>query len=371
MKLDGDAYRPETLFHLFSLKAGFESSMELSFTVLDNSKTLLFVGGQRALVFSGQIKETGGDIANMTLDPKTYERVQGYIGIRVEKSIWYADGRINYFIKGRDNDSRFAVTWRDYRNYKTDIEGAKNDPLSFTLTAGLEKEFEKDIFFYAGVEGEISANLHEQSLLGKAGIRYIFPMRKNAPFYKDFLKEAKKEYRENRFERERLRIQAEEQRRIAEEQKLIAEQEKQEQQELLIKEALEKHKELKEEDLVEAQERREKEVESYKFDTGFFETGSARLQTAAIENIRKAAAAIKETNFKMITVEGHTDSVGNDDMNMRLSERRARSVCDELIRNGIPEEKIRAMAFGESMPVADNNTVEGRAANRRVEIFIE
>jgi len=72
------------------------------------------------------------------------------------------------------------------------------------------------------------------------------------------------------------------------------------------------------------------------------------------------------------TVEGHTDSVGSDAYNQGLSERRANAVRDELVnRYGISADRVSSVGYGESRPVADNGTDEGRAINRRVEAEVE
>jgi outer membrane protein OmpA-like peptidoglycan-associated protein len=71
-----------------------------------------------------------------------------------------------------------------------------------------------------------------------------------------------------------------------------------------------------------------------------------------------------------VAVEGHTDSVGSDDYNQQLSERRAGSVRNFLVQNGVPLTVISAMGFGESQPVATNDTPEGRQTNRRVELVV-
>lgn len=71
--------------------------------------------------------------------------------------------------------------------------------------------------------------------------------------------------------------------------------------------------------------------------------------------------------FKMMVVEGHTDSVGSDEYNQKLSERRAASVRKALVELGVPAEKVQSIGYGESQPIADNGNYQGRALNRRVE----
>ena len=67
-----------------------------------------------------------------------------------------------------------------------------------------------------------------------------------------------------------------------------------------------------------------------------------------------------------VEVGGHTDSQGNSDFNMDLSQKRADAVVEALTARGIPEDAITAAGYGDTQPVADNDTEDGRAANRRV-----
>jgi len=69
-------------------------------------------------------------------------------------------------------------------------------------------------------------------------------------------------------------------------------------------------------------------------------------------------------------VEGHTDSVGGDEYNMRLSENRAGAVRDFLVAQGVPAASVTSQGFGKTMPVADNGTAAGRRQNRRVELVV-
>jgi len=80
---------------------------------------------------------------------------------------------------------------------------------------------------------------------------------------------------------------------------------------------------------------------------------------------------MKDKPSMKVSVEGHTDSVGSEAYNRRLSERRARAVRDYMVENGISPSRIATRGFGKSRPVASNETAEGRAQNRRVEIIAE
>ena len=73
-----------------------------------------------------------------------------------------------------------------------------------------------------------------------------------------------------------------------------------------------------------------------------------------------------------VVVEGHTDSVGSDDLNNKLSQSRAQSVTDYLASAGVKPERVKAVrGFGKSKPIATNDTAAGRQMNRRVEVVIE
>ncbi len=101
-----------------------------------------------------------------------------------------------------------------------------------------------------------------------------------------------------------------------------------------------------------------------------FDFDSAELKPAMMAELDKIAEKIKATNGEeKILVIGHTDSTGPEAYNQRLSERRAQAVADYLASKGITNLSIKGM--GESQPVADNSTREGRAKNRRVEIVVE
>ncbi len=102
-----------------------------------------------------------------------------------------------------------------------------------------------------------------------------------------------------------------------------------------------------------------------------FATGKSTLLPIAKQKIDEVGKALKDQGFKSLLVEGHTDSQGSASKNDELSQARADSVRAQLISNGIPSDKIRAQGLGSSRPVADNNTSEGRANNRRVEIIVE
>jgi len=103
-----------------------------------------------------------------------------------------------------------------------------------------------------------------------------------------------------------------------------------------------------------------------------FATGRSTLLPAAEDRLLALVDALRSMpTGQKIVIEGHTDSVGSDVTNQRLSEARAAAVRSFLVRHGLTQERLDAIGLGESDPVADNTTPEGRANNRRVEIVIE
>jgi outer membrane protein OmpA-like peptidoglycan-associated protein len=101
-----------------------------------------------------------------------------------------------------------------------------------------------------------------------------------------------------------------------------------------------------------------------------FEFGSARLTGTARERLARVSGILAAQPELHIAIEGHTDNVGNADRNRRLSEQRAEAVHTYLAEQKIPPAAMNVAAFGETRPVAPNETPEGRQQNRRVEIVV-
>jgi predicted outer membrane repeat protein len=133
-----------------------------------------------------------------------------------------------------------------------------------------------------------------------------------------------------------------------------------------------KREEINKEKIKEAEKRREKPViKAYKLNIANFKTNDYELTPKAKETIRKQAKEIRKYDYKKITVEGHADSVGKEEVNKKISKKRGEVVYREFLVNGIPADKISYIGFGSTIPAETNNTDEGRAANRRTEIFVE
>ena len=102
-----------------------------------------------------------------------------------------------------------------------------------------------------------------------------------------------------------------------------------------------------------------------------FAPGRAALRPEAKSSLGKLVAFVNKDPSKPIRIEGHTDSRGNANANQLLSQKRADSVRDALIAAGVAANRMTSVGLGEDNPVADNNTEEGRAKNRRVDVILE
>ena len=100
-----------------------------------------------------------------------------------------------------------------------------------------------------------------------------------------------------------------------------------------------------------------------------FDTGRATLKPGADRTIDRLAQALKDNPNTKVQIEGHTDSVGGEDYNLALSERRADAVAGALRMRGVPSDRYEAKGLGKDFPVASNDTDAGRQQNRRVEII--
>ena len=100
-----------------------------------------------------------------------------------------------------------------------------------------------------------------------------------------------------------------------------------------------------------------------------FDVGKATLAPGAERNIDKIATFLRDYPERSAVIEGHTDSIGDPAFNLTLSEQRAFSVKGALVSAGVDRSRISTQGFGESRPVADNDSQSGRQSNRRVEII--
>ena len=101
-----------------------------------------------------------------------------------------------------------------------------------------------------------------------------------------------------------------------------------------------------------------------------FGSGQSRLTTSAAASVRALAAYLQAAPTGGVLVQGHTDSQGGAEANLALSQRRAEAVREALVGAGLPPARVEAQGSGHTRPVASNDSAQGRARNRRVEIIV-
>lgn len=102
-----------------------------------------------------------------------------------------------------------------------------------------------------------------------------------------------------------------------------------------------------------------------------FQSGQSKLLPSAYGKLDEIASVLREQGDRNIVIEGYTDSQGGNAYNLKLSKQRAESVASYLASKGVARDKLKAEGLGPANPIAPNDTTEGRASNRRVEITIE
>jgi len=113
----------------------------------------------------------------------------------------------------------------------------------------------------------------------------------------------------------------------------------------------------------------EKKADDFEtYGVALFEFNSYKITTKSGEDLKKVVSRLKKNKIYKIQVEGHTDNVGTEEYNQKLSEARAKSVKKHLVKRGIHASRITAKGFGELNPLANNESEEGRTDNRRVEV---
>jgi OOP family OmpA-OmpF porin len=120
-----------------------------------------------------------------------------------------------------------------------------------------------------------------------------------------------------------------------------------------------------------AQERVQREIQNLLQQPLEFQTASEQLTPESQQRLNAIATQLTQVPDAEITISGHTDNAGQIQANQKLSQARADSVRDYLVQMGLPAAKMHTLAFGDSQPIADNQTAAGRARNRRIEFKLQ
>ena len=99
-----------------------------------------------------------------------------------------------------------------------------------------------------------------------------------------------------------------------------------------------------------------------------FDTNKSTIKPESAKALDDAAEVLKTASTLSVAINGHTDNVGTPEANLKLSEERAKAVLAALVQRGIAADRLTAKGFGQTQPIADNRTEDGRAKNRRVEL---
>jgi outer membrane protein OmpA-like peptidoglycan-associated protein len=113
-------------------------------------------------------------------------------------------------------------------------------------------------------------------------------------------------------------------------------------------------------------EEEEQEILNTAFENLEFVSGKAVIKEGSTSSLQELAVLLNEKDTWKLQIAGHTDSSGNDDKNMQLSKERSQAVADFVERYGVSKDRMIIQWFGETEPVGDNATEEGRQKNRRV-----
>ena len=109
---------------------------------------------------------------------------------------------------------------------------------------------------------------------------------------------------------------------------------------------------------------------TYVLESVFFDSGKASLKPASYKALNSLAELLNIKKTLIIEIGGHTDNVGKPEANMQLSKNRAESVKKYLLNKGVSAKQVKTKGYGDTMPVAYNNTVEGRQKNRRTQVTV-
>jgi outer membrane protein OmpA-like peptidoglycan-associated protein len=101
-----------------------------------------------------------------------------------------------------------------------------------------------------------------------------------------------------------------------------------------------------------------------------FETGETDLRSEAMDSLVEVVDLLQSEPDKLIRIEGHTDSTGNEEANLRISQQRADAVLEALVSLGVEADRVTSIGMGQDFPIASNDTEEGRAQNRRVDVIL-
>ncbi|MDR3050051.1 MAG: OmpA family protein [Elusimicrobiota bacterium] len=310
IKIGNETFAPQSSFNTYSLKFNYESAYNNFQSKIGGIKP--FAGARGALIINPEINERNGNGTELKIAFDDYIRLDILLGLQWDIDIddWSYYAKVFIPVSVAGSRPKYKINFQDSpKAQDMSIWAAPEGLLGIGISAGTQYNLNDDLNAYFN----LSADIDDNHFGYYAGIGIIMK------FGRKIIEEKAAETPE----------------------------------------------------IEDAQKRRKNALQSYKMSAALFRADSAVLSNAAKSNIKKIVEQIKKIKFKMITIEGHTDSKGGDDYNIVLSRNRAKAVYDEFIKNGISQRNLAYIGFGEKLPAKSNKTAAGRQANRRVEIFVE
>ncbi|MBR3628769.1 MAG: autotransporter domain-containing protein, partial [Elusimicrobia bacterium] len=332
-----------------------------------------FVGITGSYINNESYKETGAESLNLKIENYEAFNAQARLGIgingRIKRLGWYAKAGIRRLLT--DDYSAIEASLLDYQDQtKMRIRSAELDKFSYGGGVGADFVLSEDWTLFAN--GLASFAEKSTNYYGNVGLMYKFGCSKKGEKKDD--SEALRKAAEEKLRRE---LQEKENALKAKERELQAAKEKEEQE---LRDAKAKERELQEKiqnyetkivSEQEAQKMKEKTIKSIRMEgKPTFKFGTSELNNNGKESLKKVAKELENYPDADLLIEGHTDSVGPEDVNQRISEERAAAMATSLKKDYRVPNDISVIGKGEKEPIASNATKEGRAKNRRVEIIL-
>ncbi|MDR3049506.1 MAG: autotransporter domain-containing protein [Elusimicrobiota bacterium] len=364
-------------FQTWRIRGGAE--LDLKIPISAQGAIRPFIGAQVSHVKSPTIVEKGDTITNLTIDEASYTRLLALIGVKIGSE----GADFNWGLKlyagylSPINASGYGVHFSQSGNKSViNIYALEESQLSAGAALNLELPLGEN--FSIILNGSADIDTKSQNFIDyriNSGLNFKFGTKTEIENAEKSSNAQAEDFVEDStiFDNEKILLTApiEEQLRTEEDRLGIlrrTEKTTEEQMEENRKKLIEELKKR----ITEARARRQKPlIRTFNMDLAQFETGSFVLTESAVAFIKQLAGWINEYEFNLVTIEGHTDTVGDLQSNILLSSMRAKAVRDELYKNGIPLEKIYYIGYGPTMPIANNKTYNGKLKNRRVEIFVE
>ncbi|MBR3654680.1 MAG: autotransporter domain-containing protein [Elusimicrobia bacterium] len=350
-----------------------------------------FIGITGSCIMNEGFEEKGADSLNLKVEDYNEMTAQARAGIgingKLKKFGWYAKAGVRQYLTEDYNEIESSLL--DYQDLtKMKIRSAELDKFSYGGGLGADYDLSENWNIFAN--GLASFADKSNNYYGNIGIIYKFGCANNKSKRenetKQYLQVVKNELKEKDEELSKMKklsneeLQNKEQELINKEQELKNKEKEIQQKEQELNDAMNREKELQkrideyEAKVVseqEAQKMKEKTIKNIKLkNKPTFIFGTDKLDKKGKESLKEVAKELENYPDADVLIEGHTDSVGSDSVNQKISEKRAAAIARTLnVEYGV-KNNISVIGKGEKEPIASNETEAGRAQNRRVEIIL-